>query len=76
MEDVIKDAILEGSTPDKVLAVMLDIVVTAVQRGTPIFRDAMAEPSFYRRFFRRWVAEGLDELEKMTNPSSTDNRTG
>ena len=73
---MVKDAIVEGETSDKVLATMLDIVVPAMQRGTPIFRDTMAEPSFYRRFFRRWVVEGLDELDKMVQASSRDDRTG
>ena len=65
MEDIVKDAIITGDTDDRVLDLLIDIVVSSIQDGRPLFPNVMTEPSFYRRYFRRWVAEALAELASM-----------
>lgn len=60
-----KDTIVTQRTSDPVLLTLLEIVVTSVAEERPLFNNPLEEPPFYRRYFRRWVKEGLEEAAKI-----------
>ena len=62
MEDQVKDAIITGSG-DLILSLLIELTLRNVQEGVPIFNNALDEPVFWRRYFRQWVQEGINELE-------------
>ena len=65
MEDVVKDDILSGEVTDLVLSNLIEIVTYSKVTGRPLFASPLDEPAFYRRYFQRWIAEGLEEKRKV-----------
>ena len=59
MEDKVKDAVLDVSD-DLVLNDLIEITRTSIADDRPLF-SLMEEPTFYRRYFKRWVREALEE---------------
>jgi hypothetical protein len=64
MEDAVKNAILIGTSDDLVLLSLLEVTIASEKSGLPIFANPMSEPAFYRKYFRRWVKEGLWEADQ------------
>lgn len=64
MEDQVKDAILDGVSPDAVLDHLVALTLSEILRGKPLFSSPLDEPYFYQKHFRRWVEEGLEEYRK------------
>jgi hypothetical protein len=52
---------LDG-TEDEALAVTIEITVAALLENKPLFPSIFDEPYFYRKHFKHWVAEGMQEL--------------
>jgi hypothetical protein len=65
LEDAVKDAIVEGRTGDRVLEILLEITLSTIADGRPLFLNPLEEPVLYRHF-RRWTTEGLEELAKLS----------
>ena len=65
LEDAVKDLIVTGSTDDSVLDYLVGLTLTAIGEARPLFPNLLEEPYFYQRYFRKWVAEGLEELRKI-----------
>ncbi len=65
MEDAVKDDILSGEVNDLVLSNLIEIVTYSKVTGRPLFASPLDEPAFYRRYFARWVEEGLEEKRKV-----------
>jgi hypothetical protein len=60
MENVVREAVY-GDTNYIVLAHLLEITRTSIYEKRPIFNSIMEEPAFYRRFFKRWVKDEIDQ---------------
>ena len=60
LEEAIKDAVITRPE-DPILAILLEVTMASVQDGRPLFPNPLEEPLFYRKYFRRWVLEGLKE---------------
>lgn len=72
MEDAVKDAILTGATDDIVLSYLIEIASYSKFTDRPLFPNPLMEPIFYRRYFYRWVVEGLAEKEKTDTATNVD----
>jgi hypothetical protein len=60
MEDEVVNAALNG-TEDSVLALLIEITREVLLGRGAIAEAVMDEPIFWRRFFKRWVQNALDE---------------
>jgi hypothetical protein len=69
LEELVKDAVLTGELNDGVLASLLELTVYSILNDRPIFGNVLEEPAFYRRYFYRWVKEGIDEVRKINGAS-------
>jgi hypothetical protein len=63
MEDGVKDAILTGATEDRVLDKLILLTMQMVIEGRHIAQNPLEEPAFFERQFKRWVADGVKELD-------------
>jgi hypothetical protein len=63
MEDDVKDAVLTGATGDSVLDKLILFTMKVVVEGRHIAQNPLEEPAFFERQFKRWVAEGIKELD-------------
>ncbi len=61
MEDFVRDAILENDFHDLVLLRLVELTIADVQGSRPLFPGLIEEPAFYRKCFRQWVSEALEE---------------
>lgn len=64
-----KDDILSGEVNDLVLSNLIEIVTYSKFTGRPLFASPLEEPAFYRRYFQRWIEEGLEEKRKVDSTS-------
>ena len=70
MEAAVSDAIHGRSSPDAVLAKLVEIAVVSETESRPIFTDFFRqEPVFYRRHFRGWIRDGIKEVIKINQIS-------
>ena len=53
---------------------MLELAVYSILNDRPLFDQPLDEPAFYRRYFYRWVKEGIEEVRNMTTRSDVKNR--
>jgi len=65
LEEYIKDAIITRSGDDRMLAIVLDIVLSSIADGRPLYPNIFDEPIFYRRYIKPWIEEGLREAAKI-----------
>ena len=63
MEDDVKDAILTGATKDTVLDKLILFTMRVVVEDRHIAQNPLEEPAFFERYFKKWVADGIKELE-------------
>jgi hypothetical protein len=61
MEEAVKDAILLEQNDDPVLDTLIDLTAISLSEGRPLFVSPMSEPSFYRKYFKPWVRDGIKE---------------
>ncbi len=65
LEDIVKDAIYTETSVDPVLLKLIEITMTSITENRPLFPGSpLEEPSFFRRYFKRWVQESLEEVRK------------
>ena len=64
LEDTVKDAVLVGSS-DAILMDLLDLTIASINERRPLFQCVLDEPAFYRKYFKRWVEEALEEYARM-----------
>ena len=76
MEDEVKDAILTGISEDVVLLGLIEITLESINSGRPIYTNPLTEPSFYRKHFRRWVEDGLDEARRLSEQTKQAGEQG
>lgn len=69
LEEIVKDAILTGELNDGVLATLVEMTIYSILNDRPLFANSLDEPAFYRRYFYRWVKEGIDEVRKSNEAS-------
>ncbi len=65
MEEHVKDAILTDEFSDLVLLRLVDLTITAIQEERPLFPNLLEEPAFYRKNFRLWVREAMEERKAL-----------
>ena len=65
LAEAVNDAIITGHTNDEVLDLLLDITVVSITEGRPLFPNPLEEPVFYRRYFKEWVLEGLEDIQEL-----------
>jgi hypothetical protein len=73
MQNAVEDAVLTGQA-DPVLSALVELTASSIRSGRPLFADLMAEPSFYRQYFRAWVADALQaraEIKAAMGKAST-----
>ena len=63
MEDEVKDAVLTGATEDRVLDKLILFTMGIVVEGRHIAQNPLEEPAFFERQFKRWVADGVKEMD-------------
>lgn len=61
MEEYVKDAILTNEFTDLILLRLVELTIAADHSGQSLFPNLLAEPAFFRKYFRLWVSEALDE---------------
>jgi hypothetical protein len=64
LEDVVKDAVLEWVFPPG-LFFLVEIALDELTTGRAYFASIREEPVFYRRYFKRWVTEAMEERNKL-----------
>jgi hypothetical protein len=64
LEEAVRDAIVEGTTSDPILRILIEVSSAAIQDQLPIFPNPLHEPVLFR-FFRGWVLAGLEEAAKL-----------
>ncbi len=65
IEENVNDAILTSHTEDTILALLIEITTVALVENRPLFSNPLDEPIYYRRFFKKWVQDGLNEAVKL-----------
>jgi hypothetical protein len=65
MEELVKDAILTNTFNDLVLIRLVELTIDADRSGRPLFPDLLTEPAFFRKNFRLWVSEALEEKKAL-----------
>lgn len=69
MQVAVKDALLEGTTSDNVLGILISLTTKELTSGRPLFENPLDEPILYSRYFRPWVKEALEALKKIQERS-------
>jgi hypothetical protein len=64
MENEVKDALLTG-TQDRVLMSLIELTLCEVRDGRTLFQSPLDEPVHFRKYFKRWVIEGLQERQAL-----------
>ena len=59
---------------DPVLDNLIELTILATYENRPLFPDILKEPIFYRKYFKRWVSEGLEE-RRASMPKSDLNKS-
>ena len=71
LEDIVKDAVIQERSDDLVLLKLIELELVSINEGRPLFTGSpLNDPVFYRRYFRKWVREGLEEAQKFKNVSN------
>jgi len=65
MESEVKDALLEGTVSDRLLLMYIDFAATNVNEQRHLTNDPLNEPRLWRKYFQRWVREGILEGERI-----------
>lgn len=65
MEEAVEEAMLTEHSDDPVLPLLIGLAVTSITEIRPLFPNPFDEPVFYRRYFRKWVESGLEEVSKI-----------
>lgn len=65
MEEHVKDAILTNEFTDLVLLQLVELTIYSIRNDRPLFPNLMQEPTFYRKNFRQWVVEAMEEKRVM-----------
>lgn len=65
MEEAVEEAMLTEHSDDPVLPLLIGLAVTSITENRPLFPNPFDEPVFYRRYFRKWVEDGLEEVSKI-----------
>jgi hypothetical protein len=73
LEDEVNDAVLTGHTDDKVLDTLLDITIASIKSDREVFPNPLTEPIFYRRHFKKWVQQSLEERALLEQALNKDN---
>ena len=81
MEEYVKDAILTNEFTDLVLLRLVELTIASDQESRdnlcrPLFSSVLQEPVFFRKHFRLWVIEALEEkrtLDAQADPFSEGN---
>ena len=68
MEEYVKDCILTNEFTDLTLLRMVELTIYSIQNERPLFPTLMQEPAFYRKSFRMWVNEAMEEKRAMDTP--------
>jgi hypothetical protein len=63
MEEAVKDALLTGECEDHVLGLLIEMTASSISEERPLFENLKSEPIFYRKYFKKWVQEGLQESQ-------------
>ncbi len=58
-----------GDIDDPVLDTLIELTLQSDTENRPLFPNLIDEPIFYRKYFKRWVHEGLLEY-KATQPKA------
>jgi uncharacterized protein YjiS (DUF1127 family) len=65
LEVAVKDAILDWAFPSRLLYTLVEIALEEITSGRPYFPSLRDESVFYRRYFKRWVEEAMQERTKL-----------
>lgn len=65
MEGEVKDALLEGQSDNRLLLMYIDFAGMNASEQRHLTNDPLNEPRLWRKFFTRWVREGILEGEKI-----------
>ena len=64
LEEAVKDHILTGEG-DPSLRLLVELTAVSIAEERPLFPNPLEEPAFFRKFFKIWVREGLQERGKL-----------
>jgi hypothetical protein len=59
MEDEVRDC-FHGEPSDPILANIVDLTATSLVENRPLFANPLDEPSFFKKYIKRWIKEELD----------------
>ncbi len=60
MENAVREA-ADQVSGDVVLDRLIELAIEEDLEGKPLFQNLLEEPTFYRRYFKRWVREAIAE---------------
>jgi hypothetical protein len=69
MEEYVKDCILTNEYTDLVLLRLVEITIYSIHNDRQVFPSLIQEPVFYRKNFRVWVSQALEEKRAMEEAS-------
>ena len=75
LEEATKDFILTGEG-DPVLRLLVDLTAVSIIEGRPLFPNPLEEPAFFRKYFKEWVREGLQERAKLKQVEEEAEKAG
>lgn len=61
MEEYVKDAIITNEFTDLCLLRLVELTIYSIRNDRPLFPNPLQEPAFYRKYFRQWVDEAIEE---------------
>jgi len=78
LRDKVFDAITEQQLDDPVLATLVELALIEIDEGRFCFPNPRTEPVFWRRHFRKWVKEAIEERREtqLAFNAALDNATG
>jgi hypothetical protein len=62
----VRDEVSARQGDDPILTLLIDLASVEITEQRALFPNPLDEPVFYRRYFKRWVSEGLNEAVAMT----------
>ena len=54
------DTVVDGVSTDEVLIILIDVIVSSIESGRPLFNNPLDEPLLYKHLVN-WVVRGLKE---------------
>ena len=63
LENAVMDAVVDGVSRDTILIILIDLIMSSIYSGRPVYSNPLDEPLMYTHMLT-WVTRGMEEREK------------